>query len=447
MQVEVLSNKKVYTNTNKLANQNENNIDILNFILPDEIAGFNIFLDISTPDGDYETEIYNNQFVVERSISQYSSVSMQVVAKDFTNDVVFKSDVFEFSIDSSINASEELPETQPTIIDQMQGDIQDLQNSVDSIDSDINDLIQEQSEQNESIQNNTEAIANRYTKQETNTLLDEKANTTDLSAVATSGNYNDLINKPTIPNKTSQLTNDSGFITKNVNDLENYYTDTQIDTKLEGKADTSDIPTDLSQLSNATTQYVNETELQQAIEGLGTIFNLKGSVATVNDLPQTNNTIGDVWYVQSESAGYIWLEDDGTERWEELGMTVDTTDFLTKSGLAQTTGNQTNNTMSQDAITKALGTKQDELTAGTGISIQNGVISNTQTSAEWGNITGTLSNQTDLNTALNGKLDTSKIKTTTDTTQGNVYDVTYINNMIGDIETILTRLTTGGGVS
>ena len=447
MQVEVLSNKKVYTNTNKLAKQNENNIDILNFILPDEIAGFNIFLDISTPDGDYETEIYNNQFVVERSISQYSSVSMQVVAKDFTNDVVFKSDVFEFSIDSSINASEELPETQPTIIDQMQGDIQDLQNSVDSIDSDINDLIQEQSEQNESIQNNTEAIANRYTKQETNTLLDEKANTTDLSAVATSGNYNDLINKPTIPNKTSQLTNDSGFITKNVNDLENYYTDTQIDTKLEGKADTSDIPTDLSQLSNATTQYVNETELQQAIEGLGTIFNLKGSVATVNDLPQTNNTIGDVWYVQSESAGYIWLEDDGTERWEELGMTVDTTDFLTKSGLAQTTGNQTNNTMSQDAITKALGTKQDELTAGTGISIQNGVISNTQTSAEWGNITGTLSNQTDLNTALNGKLDTSKIKTTTDTTQGNVYDVTYINNMIGDIETILTRLTTGGGVS
>lgn len=39
-------------------------------------------------------------------------------------------------------------------------------------------------------------------------------------------------------------------------------------------------------------------------------------------------------------------------------------------------------------------------TAGTGISIENGVISNTQTSAEWGNITGTLSDQTDLNNAL-----------------------------------------------
>lgn len=34
-----------------------------------------------------------------------------------------------------------------------------------------------------------------------------------LSTVATSGSYNDLSNKPTIPSKVSQLTNDSGFTT------------------------------------------------------------------------------------------------------------------------------------------------------------------------------------------------------------------------------------------
>lgn len=44
-------------------------------------------------------------------------------------------------------------------------------------------------------------------------------------------------------------------------------------------------------------------------------------------------------------------------------------------------------------------------TAGTGIDITNGIISNTQTSAEWGNITGTLSDQTDLQTALDDKQD------------------------------------------
>lgn len=43
--------------------------------------------------------------------------------------------------------------------------------------------------------------------------INNKANTADLAAVAFSGSYNDLANKPTIPAKTSDLTNDSGFIT------------------------------------------------------------------------------------------------------------------------------------------------------------------------------------------------------------------------------------------
>lgn len=40
-----------------------------------------------------------------------------------------------------------------------------------------------------------------------------KADASDLSDVATSGNYNDLTNKPSIPDSTSDLTNDSGFLT------------------------------------------------------------------------------------------------------------------------------------------------------------------------------------------------------------------------------------------
>ena len=50
-------------------------------------------------------------------------------------------------------------------------------------------------------------------------------------------------------------------------------------------------------------------------------------------------------------------------------------------------------------------------TAGSGIDITNNVISNTQTSAQWGNITGTLSDQTDLQTALNAKANTSSVPT------------------------------------
>lgn len=46
-----------------------------------------------------------------------------------------------------------------------------------------------------------------------NTELAGKANTSSLSAVALSGAYSDLTGKPTIPSKTSDLTNDSGYIT------------------------------------------------------------------------------------------------------------------------------------------------------------------------------------------------------------------------------------------
>ena len=42
--------------------------------------------------------------------------------------------------------------------------------------------------------------------------LSNKADLTSLASVATSGSYDDLTNKPTIPTKTSELTNDSSFV-------------------------------------------------------------------------------------------------------------------------------------------------------------------------------------------------------------------------------------------
>ncbi len=49
-----------------------------------------------------------------------------------------------------------------------------------------------------------------------------KANSSSLAPVATSGSYNDLSNKPSIPTKTSQLTNDSGFMTSLPEHSHNY---------------------------------------------------------------------------------------------------------------------------------------------------------------------------------------------------------------------------------
>ena len=51
-----------------------------------------------------------------------------------------------------------------------------------------------------------------YTKTQVDNALALKANTADLATVATTGSYTDLTNKPSIPTKTSDLNNDSGFV-------------------------------------------------------------------------------------------------------------------------------------------------------------------------------------------------------------------------------------------
>lgn len=56
--------------------------------------------------------------------------------------------------------------------------------------------------------------------------------------------------------------------------------------------------------------------------------------------------------------------------------------------------------------------KQASLIAGSGISIEGNVISNTNSIAIWGNISGTLSNQADLTSALNTKATTEYVDNT-----------------------------------
>lgn len=65
-------------------------------------------------------------------------------------------------------------------------------------------------------------------------------------------------------------------------------------------------------------------------------------------------------------------------------------------------------------IYQALAEKQNKLTAGTGIKIENNTISNTQTSAEWGNIQGDITAQEDLQNALNTKASTTSVTTLED---------------------------------
>lgn len=99
---------------------------------------------------------------------------------------------------------------------------------------------------------------------------DSKVDSSDLASVATSGSYNDLSNKPTIPtvpSNVSAFTNDAGYLTQHQS-LANYYTKSEVDTALNGKQMT---------LTFDTTPTANSTNPVTS----GGIYNVIGDIETL----------------------------------------------------------------------------------------------------------------------------------------------------------------------
>lgn len=86
------------------------------------------------------------------------------------------------------------------------------------------------------------------------TALNAKVDVSALSTVATSGDYDDLINKPTIPTDTSDLTNGAG-----------YQTDSDVSTAISTKADT-----DLSNVANSGKQVIVNNIMPDYANGVST---------------------------------------------------------------------------------------------------------------------------------------------------------------------------------
>ena len=128
-------------------------------------------------------------------------------------------------------------------------------------------------------------------------VLDDKADASSLSSVATSGSYTDLSDKPSIPTKVSDLNNDSGFIDKDVNNLTNYDTSTTVDTKISNSEEVligSDSGIKASHElwvdPNDITPYVNS----EISNDYGTAQNLGYSQEYVNDRFDGTKPMGDV---------------------------------------------------------------------------------------------------------------------------------------------------------
>lgn len=87
------------------------------------------------------------------------------------------------------------------------------------------------------------------------------------------------------------------------------------------------VPTAVSDLTNDS-GYQTASDVATAIgQAVASAYIYKGSVATVNDLPASGNTTGDVWDVQSTGVNYAWT---GTA-WDALGTYVDTSVLWTST--------------------------------------------------------------------------------------------------------------------
>lgn len=173
--------------------------------------------------------------------------------------------------------------------------------------------------------------------------LGGKANTSDLSSVATSGSYNDLSNKPNIPTKTSQLTNDSDFVvSSNLASVASSGSYTDLSNKPTIPTKTSDLTNDSNFVSSSSLATVATT----------------GSYNDLLDKPtipsKTSQLTNDSNFVSSSSLATVATS----------GSYSDLSNKPTIPSVVQSTGSSTTNVMSQNAVTNAIPTIRTSYSVG-----------------------------------------------------------------------------------
>lgn len=287
--------------------------------------------------------------------------------------------------------------------------------------------------------------------------IESGAEVNAIAGIKTNGVLQPIVNKIvdiSIPTKTSQLTNDSGFITNEVDNLTNYYTETEINGLLNNKADKSSVPTKLSQLNNDTgfitnavdnlTNYYLKSETYTKTEVNDLIGQIKTiSIQVVDTLPTTGES-NVIYLVPKEGSKddiyneYIWVNN----AWELIGSTqIDLTgyatedwvntqiaNFLTESQITQLINNSLANYYTQEQVNNLLDNKADK----SSIPTKTSDLTN-----DSGYITKSVDNldnyytETEINSLLGNKANTSDIPTKTSQLTN---DSGYIDNTVNDLE-------------
>ena len=231
-----------------------------------------------------------------------------------------------------------------------------------------------------------------------------KVNRSELSRVATSGSFNDLLDKPVIPTKTSELTNDSGFLTE------------QTLKTINGESIVGEGNIEIGGGSGRNVWYGNQAQFDAIPDSeldQETDYYISGLIAwedvahpyiptKVGDLQndkeytplkQVRNEIVSSLKVYDKRVQYVTQSE--YDAMEQAGSLRDGTTYFIEGEYVIPTKTSELTNDSGFLTEQTLKTINGESIVGTGnIEIQGGG------SSQWGSITGNISNQTDLKSEL-----------------------------------------------
>jgi hypothetical protein len=195
-------------NKTEIVNEGEYNINTCEFELSEEYQGLSCVAVFTNGTDTYSQIISNNQCIIPSEVLQSEGTMMVgVYGYEVDGDNLIKryspTPVTFYIEKGSYTMADEPTPPSPSIVEQLQAQITENANNITTLDG--------------LVSANTQAI--ETINQELPSFAKKTEIPTKTSQLTNDSGY---ITDGDIPSKTSQLENDSGFITKSVNDLENY---------------------------------------------------------------------------------------------------------------------------------------------------------------------------------------------------------------------------------